>query len=170
VHLVLPCVKLGSLFLINGLPEGHIIPSRGIHQGNPMLTYLFMFYYEGLSYLLLKAILSYYPTCSNASIISQLLFADDAIIFRKGNLAHVAAIEDVLRKDEKASSQMVSFSKLTSLLGRVFQLSTHFLDICEVLSHDKYLSVPTFVGRSWKNPFFFPIVDHIQKHLSGWMD
>ena len=45
---------------------------------------------------------------------------------------------------------------------------THCLDIHEVLSHNKYLGLPTVVGRSKKKPFLF-IVDHIKKQIGGWM-
>jgi len=46
---------------------------------------------------------------------------------------------------------------------------THTLHIGEVLLHDKYLGLPTFVGRSQKKVFGF-IVDRIKKRLSSWMD
>ena len=46
---------------------------------------------------------------------------------------------------------------------------THLLDIREILSYDKYLGLPTFVGRSRQKPFLF-IVDRIKKRLSNWMD
>ena len=42
------------------------------------------------------------------------------------------------------------------------------LDIREVLSHDKYLGLPTVVGRSRKKPFLF-IVDRLKRRLSCWM-
>ena len=45
---------------------------------------------------------------------------------------------------------------------------TQYLDIQEVLSNDKYLGLPTTVGRSKKKPFLF-IVDQIKKRMGGWM-
>lgn len=43
------------------------------------------------------------------------------------------------------------------------------LDIREVLSHEKYLGLPTTIGRSKKKPFLF-ILDRIKKKLSSWME
>ena len=41
--------------LINGEPRGHITPTRGIKQGDPLSPYLFLLCAEGLSSMLRKA-------------------------------------------------------------------------------------------------------------------
>ena len=41
---------------INGKPKGHIIPTRGIRQGNPLSPYLFLLCAEGLSSLIKKVV------------------------------------------------------------------------------------------------------------------
>jgi len=46
---------------------------------------------------------------------------------------------------------------------------TQMLDTREVLSHEKYLGLPTFIGKSRRKPLLF-IVDHIKQQLSNWMD
>jgi len=57
VNLVMKCIKSASLsFLINGVPQGYIISSRGIREDDPISPYLFLFCYEGSSGLLTRAI------------------------------------------------------------------------------------------------------------------
>ena len=80
------CVTLVTYFdRINGTPRGHITPTRGLQQGDPISLFLFLFYAKGLSALLHQAIrngglhgVAVYPLGPQ---ISHLLFADDSIIF-----------------------------------------------------------------------------------------
>jgi exonuclease III len=56
VDLIMTCVRTVTYsVLINGRPFGHIRPSRGIRQGDPLSPYLFILCAEGLSTLIHKA-------------------------------------------------------------------------------------------------------------------
>ena len=55
--LVMQCVTTITYSVrINGKPKGHIIPTRGIRQGNPLSPYLFLLRAEGLSSLIKKVV------------------------------------------------------------------------------------------------------------------
>ncbi|KAM6548719.1 hypothetical protein CsatB_020395 [Cannabis sativa] len=55
INLIMACVSLVSYTVIHGSHTmGPIIPSRGIRQGDPLSTYLFIICVEGLSSLIKK--------------------------------------------------------------------------------------------------------------------
>jgi hypothetical protein len=86
IHLIMSCVRSVSYaILINGQPYGHIKPSRGIRQGDPLSPYLFILCAEGLSSLLNKAEeegrISGLSIARGGTKINHLFFADDSLFF-----------------------------------------------------------------------------------------
>jgi len=76
------------------------------------------------------------------------------------------AVKDKLHKYEAASGQKINFAKTDVSFSKGVQPERRnqiaiCLDIREVLSHDKYLGLPTHIGRSKKQPFLF-VVDRIK--------
>uniref|UniRef100_A0A2N9F6N4 Reverse transcriptase domain-containing protein n=1 Tax=Fagus sylvatica TaxID=28930 RepID=A0A2N9F6N4_FAGSY len=56
VDLVMECVSTPTYsILINGVPQGYIHPSRGVRQGDPLSSFIFLICAEGLSSLIRKA-------------------------------------------------------------------------------------------------------------------
>ena len=86
VNLAMETVRTASYsILINGEPKGLIKPTRGIKQGDPLSPYLFLFYAEGLSSMIRKAVttnkLKGIQSCRDGVRISHLLFTDDSLLF-----------------------------------------------------------------------------------------
>ena len=80
----------------------------------------------------------------------------------------------MLRDSEEAIGQQVNFSKsgVTFRKGIQHQRKEEILqelDIREVLAQEKYLRLPTYVGRL-KKKAFLTIKDRIGKRLAGWMN
>ncbi|VFQ60212.1 unnamed protein product [Cuscuta campestris] len=74
--------------LINGSPCGFFKMMRGVKQGDPLSPLLFILASEGLSRMLKKTMESGYISPFNTGrniLISHLAFADDIIIFSKGD-------------------------------------------------------------------------------------
>jgi len=101
VDLVMHYVETTSFsFLINGAPCGYVKPSRGFREGDPISPYWFLFYAEGLSYLITNVVaksrLMGHRIFRDAPIVSHLLFTYDTIIFYKANVGQAALVRDIL--------------------------------------------------------------------------
>ena len=80
----------------------------------------------------------------------------------------------MLQDYERVSGQQVNFIKSSMSFGRGLQqhrkeVIIQELDIREVLVQDKYLELPTHIGKS-KKKAFLSIKDRIGKRLAGWMN
>lgn len=64
---------------------GLIMPKRGLREGDPLSSYLYIICAEGLSTLIhdaqSKGLLHGVSVCRGAPIVSHLLFADDSFLF-----------------------------------------------------------------------------------------
>lgn len=165
-------------FVINGAPSGFVRPSRGLRQGDPLSPYLFLFVTEGLIGLLKKAEISGYltghKTCFSSPIVSHLLFADDSIFFCKANVEQARVVKDILTDYARASGQEINFDKSNVVFQNGVSENRrrevlNVLDIREILAQNKYLGLPTYIGRS-KNRAFMFLRDKVAKRLSSWAD
>lgn len=103
INLIMQRVQSTSFFtLVNGIPKGPIIHSRGLRQGDPLSPYLFLLCTKGLISLLKKYALDKclkgVRVCRGAPMINHLLFADNSLIFWKSNLETSQQLLDLLKK------------------------------------------------------------------------
>lgn len=113
---VMACVSTVSFAtIINGEKGELFTPSRGIRQGCPLSPYLFIICAEGFHYLIQKAIidnaLKGIQIGRHCPPISHLFFADDSLLFWEATASGCYAINEILRKYETASGQMVNREK-----------------------------------------------------------
>ena len=116
IERVMSCVTIPSLsILVNGKPYGMIQPSRGIRQGDPISPYLFLLCAEGLTALLNKAEsegrIKGMSICRGAPNITNLMFADDSLLFCQATQAEGETIAYILQTYEKASGQRINLEK-----------------------------------------------------------
>ena len=88
VDIMMRCVKSITYSIkINRIPQGKIIPTRGLRQGDPISSYLFFICVEGLSALLKQSVeqglLKGVAPSTRGPKISHIFFVDDNLIFVK---------------------------------------------------------------------------------------
>ena len=164
--------------LINGTPQGFIKPTRGIRQGDPLSPYLFLLCSEGLNGLIKNSVatgdLRGFSLCKNGPQISHLFFADDSVIFCRAKMGDVQALQSALNLYEKASGQKVNGAKTNLFFGKSVLDSTkvtlkNFLGVPEIKEYEKYLGLPTMVGRNKKESLIY-IKERIWSKLQGWKE
>lgn len=100
-----------------GWEVGPIMPSRGLHQGDPLSPYLFILCAEGLSSLIKRherlGLLHGVRVARNAPVVSHLFFVDDSFLFFRANHVEAFIIKQILAIYGCASGQLVNFTKST---------------------------------------------------------
>ena len=160
INLMMVCVKIVSyLVLVNGEPKGLIRPTRGIRQGDPLSPFLFLHCTEGLHSLISKAeregAIHGFGLSRRSHKLTHLLFVNDSLLFCRSNRSEFQKVLEILAQYESLSGQQINKGK-TSIF---FSKSTNedmkleiqeALGMQEVKQFDKYLGLPSLVGRHKK--------------------
>lgn len=153
-------------------------PSRGLRQGDPLSPYLFLFVADGLVNLMKKEInagsLTPLKIARNSPGISNLLFADDSLIFFKATIEEAKIIKKILNDFQKGTGQLLSESKCSLLFRELCPEDTReeikrTLGVVLASFESKYLGLPTPEGRM-KDENFQPIMDRFGKRCNDWSE
>lgn len=113
---LMECVtSVSYAFLINGSPQGRVIPARGLRQGGPLSPYLFLMCTEVISGLcniaLQDGTLPGIKVRRACPPVNHLLFVDDTMFFGKSDSTSCSALTSILNKYEAVSGQCINRTK-----------------------------------------------------------
>lgn len=110
--------------------------------------------------------------CPLAPRVNHLLFADDSLLFAEAFVQSCLEIQDVINLYGSASGQQVNISKSSIVFSKSVSATDQeslvaLLSVVVVPVHEKYLDLPTYVGRNKTETYQF-IKDRLYKKLQGW--
>jgi len=134
-----------------------VFPGRDLRQGYPLSLYLFIICVEGLSSLIREAevseTISGTSICCGAPPVSDLLFADNCFLFFKAKEGQAQVMKYIRNTYETVlSGQAISLPKSEIFYSRnvpnaLKNSITNILAVRAVLGTDKYLGMPSMIGR-----------------------
>ncbi|XP_074318444.1 uncharacterized protein LOC141655257 [Silene latifolia] len=160
--------------LINGEVHGFFPGKCGLRQGDPLSPYLFVICMEVLSRLLRRlpraANFSYHPKCVQLNL-THLVFADDLLVFTRGDLPSVKAVADCID----------TFSHFSGLHANLAKTDLYFRGVAETVREIilnatgfsmgafpfRYLGLPLFNARITQD-MYQPLLDKIKARIMNW--
>uniref|UniRef100_A0A803PKK3 Reverse transcriptase domain-containing protein n=1 Tax=Cannabis sativa TaxID=3483 RepID=A0A803PKK3_CANSA len=123
VKWIMNCVRNTSYsLLLNGRIQGSFKGEQGLSQGDPISPLLFVPIMEYLCRRIQQASrekdFQYHPLCKKMKL-TNLCFADDLVIFCKGNDGSLSAIKVMLDEFSKNSGLSINFAKSQVYFGGV---------------------------------------------------
>lgn len=177
IVLVMRCVCSVSYSVnLNGFNSDWFLPSRGLHQGDPLSPYLFLICAEGFSILIKEA--EQKGLMKGVSIergrfsINHLFFADDCILFGDASAEGATVVGNVIKEYESLLGQRVNFEKSLIFFGANVNVNIkdtiiNILGVRVALNPEKYLGLPMMVGRK-KSWAFANFIDRFRRCIEGW--
>jgi hypothetical protein len=102
--------------LVNGSPTNEINIQRGLKQGDPLASFLFLLVVEGFAGLMQSAVeknlFKGFSVGLSGLVISHLQYVDNTLCIGKATLENLWTLKAILRGFELASDLKVNFSKI----------------------------------------------------------
>jgi hypothetical protein len=159
--------------LVNGEPGKLILHQRGLWQGDPLSSMLFILVMDVLNSLVLKA--------SEQDLLQPLirggrgqrisLYADDVVLFLQPHLEELALVKEILRVFGEASGLVTNISKCSftpiTCGDQQVQIVQQFFPCSMVQFPCKYLGLPLRI-KKLPRTVFYQLIEGIADRLPGW--
>lgn len=163
-------------FIHNGSVFEDVVPQRGLRQGDPISSYIYILCAEGLSAIIGRneeaGLLHGCSIARGSPAISHLLFVDDCYFFFRATKVEADIMKRILSRYEEVSGQMINKTKSTILFSPN-RSAENRRAVCDQLGVNmsqhpgKYLGLPMEVGRRKTTTFSF-LAERVQQNLNGW--
>lgn len=122
IRWIMTCVMTVTYsVMINGAPEGLIVPQRGLRQGDPLSPYIFILCVDVLSHLMHKAMeersLMGVKIAATIPAVNHLLFAIDSLFFSLVNPKAGRKLKQIFWLYEFVSGQAINLAKSSITFG-----------------------------------------------------
>ncbi|XP_059309946.1 uncharacterized protein LOC132061093 [Lycium ferocissimum] len=123
INWIMQClISVAYSIVINGKPSPLLQAKKGLRQGDPISPYLFVLAMEYLCRLLKQLKhdrdFKFHPRCAKLQVI-QLGFADDLLLFSKGDVGSVQKLYGLFHKFSSASGLQANLQKSSIYFGGV---------------------------------------------------
>lgn len=158
IKVVMECVSTFKYEILDQeLSISQVVPQRGLRQGDPLSSYLFILVAEGLSATIREAEsrngLNGIAIAIGALKVSHLLFADDSFFFFKVLPSKARTFKGILDLYATASGQTVNLEKYdlffsSNVRDDLRASLSSIMGISNMGGSGYYLGLPSMVGRN----------------------
>ncbi|XP_026433075.1 uncharacterized protein LOC113330483 [Papaver somniferum] len=160
--------------MINVYREGYFSITRGLRQGDPLSPLIIFLIEDVLSHNFSKLFANHsmnVMVSKKGVAPTHLLFADDILIFCRGNLHSLQNLKNMLVLYEHASGQCVNYAKSKfyfggDIISRAIVIS-NYLGMERAMFPDKYLGIQLKPGIV-RHIHVRQVVEKIMNKLAGW--
>lgn len=113
-----------------------------------------------------------FSLCRRSPSLTHLLFVEDSLLFCRSNVEECQKVLEVLQVYEMSSGQQINKAKTTVFFSKSTKEDwresiKNTLGVTEIWHYEKYLELPSLVGRN-KNSSFNYIKEHVWQKLQRW--
>ncbi|CAL2239107.1 unnamed protein product [Prunus armeniaca] len=176
---IMDCITTVSFSVLwQGNPLGHIVLHRGIRQGCPLSPYIFLICAEGFTGLIQQAEqlgrIRGVKVAAEAPPVSHLFFADYSLIFLEAKREVFEEVKGIFATYEKASGQKINLAKSavsfsSNITTEIIDAARNILQVPVVACHERYLGLPTVVGRN-RHSLFLTVQERVKRKVQGWKE